>query len=125
MTINPTYGTVKFTEQNAAQFVWGVFVKAYEETIRAECKAEAELQSAKEANQRAKQKYEDEFSSIGFGYHEPYNAAAISHMQSELERKSLEVKEAKYMIDFLRDRFLAGFEVKPTAKQPLDNSPRS
>lgn len=103
---------------NLATVIFDFFLWQYKDAVVEEIKSRCELHAAESANAAAKQEYAKE-GLCGFGAHLPYSSAALESMKSKAARTLRQVDEARALLDFVKDRIIAGFvQADSPAKAP-------
>lgn len=99
--------------KSMAQTLFNYFLAQYEDTIRVQCREEAELAGMIAAN-KAYEQHEDNCG--GFGGMPPWSNQQLELKRKHIEEYDAQVKDANAMVKFLRDRFLVGLLDKNETK---------
>lgn len=105
--------------ENLGAAIWDVFFRVFEESVKEECKKRIEVTSQKAANAAYdKQMKEEDMGGGGFITGYPFSETTIAYTQTQLTNCERDTKEARAMMNFLKDRFLVDFEVTNTLTKP-------
>ena len=97
--------------KEVAQTIFDFFMWQYEDSVRNEISARCDIEAAKAANAAASCEYEKENLGPGMGPRLPYNTSDLFSKTTEANRAKKQLKEAKLLLNFIRDRFIDKFIV--------------
>ena len=102
--------TLGFTNQALAKAVFDVFFFQYSQALSDEIGARSEFHAAESANRA----YEEEWrrnDGLGWCTNHPYSSSIIQYKKDQATRAEHNLKEAKALMNFVRDQFLEKFDV--------------
>jgi hypothetical protein len=105
-----------YTDEAMAKAIFDIFFFQYSEALSDEISARHELAAAEAANKA----YEDEWrreDGLGWCSRHPFPDHQIKYKKQEVENSKKELKDAKELMMFVRDRFLEKFSKQITDKQ--------
>jgi cation transport regulator ChaB len=96
-------------DQTIAKVIFNYFLAQYTDVVKRNCHASATLSAMKAANKAYEEDYRRNDMGVGgFMTGQPYTSHKIQYAEEDLKKVIEEMKEAEAVIQFLRDRFLAG-----------------
>jgi hypothetical protein len=104
------------TDEGRAKVIWNFFLGVYEDAVRTECREAAEVDSMEAANAAFKAKQDEDYGG-GFGAPDPYSSGTIEIKKNRLTEHQNDTIQARQMLTFLRDRFLACFTLEQLNKK--------
>jgi len=116
MIIHPANIGVKFSPEGCAQAVFDIFFYEYTQAFQEEVNARCNVEACKSANEAAEREYK-ESNELGFGARLPYQTIDIEIKEREAKAASFRLKEAKAVMDFVRDTFLKEYALSIKQKE--------
>lgn len=100
-----------YTDENIAKAIFDIFFYQYSEALSAEISNRHNLSASEAANKS----YEEEWKKqdgLGWCSNHPFSNSDIEYKKSEVKKSEKNLKDAKALMLFVRDRFLEKFNIQ-------------